>query len=66
VSGGVVIKAIYDVHPETPMVAAVLNVTFVDQILDINKDAATADYSSQLAYYQTNWTKQGWAGSTFF
>lgn len=63
---GVVVETIYKLHPPTPVIAAVFNVSFVDQLLDFDKDAATADYLSQLAYYQTNWTKQGWAGYNFF
>lgn len=63
---GVVIETTYAVHPATSVISVVYNLT-MNPLLRTAKarQAATADFVSKMAQYQSNWTHRGWAGYTF-
>ncbi|PWN34598.1 FAD-binding domain-containing protein [Meira miltonrushii] len=65
---GVVTEVIYQVHPSTPMISVVYNVTLSPLLLaapEAQQQAAYAELVSKMAEYQLNWTLTGWSGYTF-
>lgn len=62
---GVVTETVYQVHPQTPVVAVVYNLTTNPLLSYTQQVAAVADFVTHMAYYQIGWTKMGWAGYNF-
>jgi FAD/FMN-containing dehydrogenase len=65
---GVVTETIYEVHPSTPMISVIYNVTLSPLLLaapQAKQQAAYAELISKMAEYQLNWTLTGWSGYTF-
>lgn len=62
---GVVTETVYQVHPSTQMISVLYTMNFLPTISEDTKDAAIADFVSQMALYQQNWTVMGWSGYNF-
>ncbi|UZJ55116.1 hypothetical protein CBS101457_004436 [Exobasidium rhododendri] len=63
---GLVTQTVYQVYPNTPLVTVLYNLTTVPTLTTSQKQAAVADFISEMAKNQVAWTKMGWAGYNFF